>query len=125
MNFSTRTTAQNLKIPIDFGTNKLRHKSLTWAHVVLLHGAEVNIWIELGAEVNILCQSPQLGAEVTRAVSLKTHKVQVPKKNEKWSCEFSDKRQNILWKTIIFNAINIPLWFLDKFRFEVKINFKP
>ena len=55
-----------------FGTNfekfhLLRHKSLTSAHVIFFHGAEVNIPIELGAEVNIGCRSPQVGAEVTRA----------------------------------------------------------
>ena len=30
-----------------------------------LHGAEVKISIELGAEFNIWCRSPQLGPEVT------------------------------------------------------------
>ena len=47
--------------------NELRHKSLTSAHVILLHGAEVNISIKLGAEVSIRCRSPQIGAEVTHA----------------------------------------------------------
>ena len=47
--------------------NELRHKSLTSAHEILLHGAEVNISIKLGAEVSIKCRSPQIGAEVTHA----------------------------------------------------------
>ena len=34
-------------------------------YVILLHGAEVNISIELGAEVNIWYRSQQLVAEVT------------------------------------------------------------
>ena len=50
VNFDTRTSAQ----VINFDT-------------LLFHGAEVNISIKLGAEVNIRCRSPQLGAEVTRA----------------------------------------------------------
>ena len=39
----------------------------TSAHVMLLHGAELYIAIEVGAEVNIRCRSPQVGAELTRA----------------------------------------------------------
>ena len=50
--------------------NELRHKSLTSAHVILLHGADVNISIKLDAEVNIRCRSPQLGAEVTAVPKL-------------------------------------------------------
>ena len=46
-----RTSAQISKNFINFVTNKLRPKSLTSAHVIILHGAEVNIRIELGAEV--------------------------------------------------------------------------
>ena len=34
---------------------------------MLLHGAELYIVIEVGAEVNIRCRSPQVGAELTRA----------------------------------------------------------
>ena len=64
VNFGTRTSAQISKIFINFGTNQFRHKSLTSAHVILLHYAEVNIPMELGAEVNIRCRSPQVGAEV-------------------------------------------------------------
>ena len=49
-----------------------KKKSLFSALTIFLHGAEVNISTELGAEFNIWCQSPQLcpsysGAEVTRA----------------------------------------------------------
>ena len=61
-----------LFIPYEsYGKNRvteLRHKfrkiSLTSAHVILLHYAEVNIPIELGADVNIRCRSPQVGAEI-------------------------------------------------------------
>ena len=67
VNFGTRTSTQILKNFINFGTNSFRHKSLTSAHVILLHYAEVNIPMELSAEVNIRCRSPQVGAEVTRA----------------------------------------------------------
>ena len=52
-----RTSAQELR-------HKFRKISLTSAHVIFLHGAEINIPIELGAEVNIGCRSPQVGAEV-------------------------------------------------------------
>ena len=37
------------------------------AHVIILHDAEVIISIELDAEVNVRCRSPQVAAEVTRA----------------------------------------------------------
>ena len=46
-----RTAAQISKNFINFVTNKLRSKSLTSAHVIILHGAEVNIPIGLSAEV--------------------------------------------------------------------------
>ena len=72
-----RTSAQELR-------HKFRHEksaqtsarkiSLTSAHVIFLHGAEVNIPIELGAEVNIGCRSPQVGAEgnLCRSYSCRT-----------------------------------------------------
>ena len=50
VNFGTRTSAH----VINFGTR-------------ILHGAEVKISTELGAEFNIWCRSLQLSAEVTRA----------------------------------------------------------
>ena len=43
---------------------ELRQMPLTSARIILLHYAEVKIPIELGAEVNIRCRSPQVGAEV-------------------------------------------------------------
>ena len=49
MNFGTRTSAQILK------------------NFILLHYAEVNIPVEIGAEAYIRRRSPQVGAEVTRA----------------------------------------------------------
>ena len=62
-----RTSAQELR-------HQFRKISLTSAHVIFFHGAEVNIPIELGAEVNIGCRSPQVGAEVNlcRSYSCRT-----------------------------------------------------
>ena len=72
--------------------NELRHKfrkiSLTSAHVIFLHGAEVNIPIELGAEVNTGCRSQQVGAEVTRA----EHRL--PRTKSFWFEEFVFKPWN-------------------------------
>ena len=70
MNLSGKAFNRVKELRVNFGTNfekfhLLRHKSLTSAHVIFLHGAEVNIPIELGAEVNTGCRSPQVGAEVT------------------------------------------------------------
>ena len=66
VNLGTGTSAQIPKIFINFGTNKFRHKPLTSAHVILFHYAQVNIPMELGAEVHRLV--PKLfRAEVTRA----------------------------------------------------------
>ena len=61
MNFGTRTSAQ----VINFGT-------------LLFHGAQVNISIKLGAEVNIWCRSPQLGAEVTAVPKLLVPNIDCP-----------------------------------------------
>ena len=51
------TSAQELR-------HRFRKISLTSAQVILLHHAEVKISMELGAEINITCRSPQVGAEV-------------------------------------------------------------
>ena len=58
-------------VQVNFGARTSAQFSSTSAQVInfdliLLHGAEVNISIELGAEVNISCRSSQHGAEVTR-----------------------------------------------------------
>ena len=50
-----------------YQVNELRHKNFGISHELrhtILHGAEVKISTELVAEFNILCRSPQLGAEV-------------------------------------------------------------
>ena len=52
-----RTSAQILNNLIYFGTNKVWHQSLTSAHVILLHGAELNISIEFGAQIDIRLMS--------------------------------------------------------------------
>ena len=62
---------------------ELRHQILTSAQVnnfgtLLFHGAEVNISIELGVEVNIWCRSPQLGAEVTAVLKLLVPNIDCP-----------------------------------------------
>ena len=54
MNLSGKAFNRENELRVNFGTNfekfhLLRHKSLTSAHVIFLHGAEVNIPIELGA----------------------------------------------------------------------------
>jgi len=74
VNFGTRTSTQISKHFINFGKYKFWHKSLTSAHVILLHYAEVNIPMELGAEINITCRSPQVGAELNpcRSYSCRT-----------------------------------------------------
>ena len=54
---------------VKFQVIELRHK-VTSAHVIFLHGAVVNIPIEPGAEVNVGCRSPQVGAEVTSVPKL-------------------------------------------------------
>ena len=45
---------------------------------LLIHGAKVNISIELGDEVNIWCRSPQLGAEVTAVRKLLVPNIDCP-----------------------------------------------
>ena len=75
-----RTSAQILKSFIHFGTNWFRHKSLTSAHVMLLHYAEVKIPMELGAEINITCRSTQVGAEVIPCRSYSCRTSIAPKK---------------------------------------------
>ena len=67
----------------NFGTNfenfhQHRHKSLTSAHVILLHGAKVNI----------LSRNPQLGTEVTFMPKLLVPNIDCPNFNYK-SCEMT------------------------------------
>ena len=54
--------------------NELRHKNI---------GAKYKISIELGAEFNIWCRSPQLGADVTAVSKLLVPNIYCPKIVEK------------------------------------------
>ena len=77
--------------------NELRHKSLPSAHVILLHDAEVNISIELGAEVNIRYRSPQLGAELTSVPKLLMSNIDRPRKEStrKKYLKMNKKNENV------------------------------
>ena len=50
---------------------------------LILHGAGVNNSIELDAEDNIWCRSPQLGAEVTTVPKLLVLNIDVPQRRPK------------------------------------------
>ena len=72
---------------------ELRHQIWTSAQVInfgtpLFHGAEVNISIEIGAEVNIWCRSPQVGTEVTNVPKLLVPNIDCPLRNHNLVREF-------------------------------------
>ena len=113
------TSAQELR-------HKFRKISLTSAHVILLHRAEITISIELGAEVNIRCRSPLVGAEVTSVSKLLVLNIDCPVQRlfkTNWKSATSRNPPFIkLWNLCGTKLMSHKLWYLKLMWYEVRLD---